>query len=69
MVKILPLAAMGRIMRKAGANRVSDNAKKALAEVLQEFGSNLSEKAWKFAQHAGRTTIKAEDIKLAQKEM
>ena len=69
MVKILPLAAMGRILKQAGANRVSDSAKKALAEVLQDFGIQLSEKAWKFAQHAGRTTVKAEDVKLAQKEI
>ena len=69
MVKILPLAAMGRIMKQVGANRVSDSAKKALAEVLQEFGINLSEKAWKFAQHAGRTTIKSEDIILAKKDV
>lgn len=69
MVKVLPLAAMGRIMKKAGANRISDSAKKALADVLEELGTNVSEKAWKFAQHAGRTTIKSEDIILAKKEM
>lgn len=69
MVKSLPLAAMGRILKSAGANRVSEGAKKALAEALQEFGVNLSEKAWKFAQHAGRSTVKSEDVKLAEKEM
>lgn len=69
MAKMLPLAAMGRIMKHSGANRVSNSAKKSLAEVLEELGIILSEKAWKYAQHAGRTTIKSEDIVLAKKEI
>ncbi|MBU1201265.1 MAG: histone family protein [Nanoarchaeota archaeon] len=63
--KIIPLAAMERIMKKAGAKRVSEDAKETLRDVLEEFGIEVSEAAIKFAFHTGRKTVKAEDIKLA----
>ncbi len=63
--RIIPLAAMERLMKKAGAERVSEDAKVALRDVLEEFGEEVSEASLKFAMHTGRKTIKAEDIKLA----
>jgi histone H3/H4 len=69
MEKILPLAAMERIMKKAAPEiRVSDPAKDALREYLEEKGLELSKVAAEFAAHAGRKTIKAEDIRLAAKK-
>jgi len=65
--KILPLAAMEKIMRQAGAERVSDKAKAALKAVLEDIGEEVAEQAVKFAMHAGRKTVKASDIKLASK--
>jgi len=63
--KIIPLAAMERLIKRAGADRVSEDAKAALRDVLEEFGEELSSAAIKFAVHAGRKTVKSEDIKLA----
>lgn len=63
----MPLAAMERIMKQAGAERVSEDSKEALRDVLEEFADELSSKAIKFAQHADRKTVKAEDINLAAK--
>ncbi len=62
---ILPLAAMEKLMKKAGAARVSEEAKDALREVLEELGLEVSAKAMKFSIHSGRKTIKRADIKLA----
>jgi len=64
---ILPLAAMEKIMKKNGANRVSADAKEALRDALEDAGRKVAERANQIAKHAGRTTIKAEDIKLALK--
>lgn len=64
---ILPLAAMEKIMKKNGANRVSADAKEAMRDALEDLGRKVAEKANQIAKHAGRTTIKAEDIKLALK--
>lgn len=64
---ILPLAAMEKIMKKNGANRVSADAKEALRDALEDIGRKVSEKANSIAKHAGRTTVKSEDVKLALK--
>ena len=64
---LLPEAAMERVLKKAGSKRVSSDAKQTLRETLEEKAMIICDKAIKFAQHSGRKTIKAEDIKLAVK--
>ncbi|MBW2973294.1 NFYB/HAP3 family transcription factor subunit [Candidatus Woesearchaeota archaeon] len=64
----IPLAAMEKILKQAGASRVSDKAKIALRDVLEECVEQISNDAIRFAAHAGRKTIKAGDIKLALKK-
>jgi len=59
--------AMDKIMRQVGALRVSDDAKAALAEVLEEKAKLIAAEAKKFAEHAGRKTITEKDIRLASK--
>ncbi len=64
----LPIAPVGRLLKNAGASRISDDAKIALAEVLEQYGMEISEDAVRLAQHAGRKTVKASDIELAVRE-
>jgi len=65
--RLIPLAAMEKIMKKCGAERVSDKAKAALKSALEEIAEEIATDAVKLATHAGRKTIKASDIKLASK--
>jgi histone H3/H4 len=66
---IIPYAPIERVIRKAGADRVSESAGEALAEILEDYGTRISTEAIKLAKHTGRKTVKAEDILLAYEMM
>jgi DNA-binding protein len=66
--KVLSLAAMEKILKGAGANRVSDDAKVALQEVLEELGEKIGKDADELSKHAGRRTVKAEDVRMASRK-
>ncbi len=66
---ILPYEAMGRLMVKHGAGRVSYNAKIAMAEALEEYALKIDRLAARYAMHAGRVTVTDKDIELAVKNL
>ncbi len=68
-IPLLPLAPVERIIRKAGADRVSADAGMELAKVLEDYGIEVSREAITLAKHAKRTTVKEEDIRLAVARM
>lgn len=65
--KLLPLAAMEKILKNCGAERASDTAKAALKDVVEDIAAEIAERAVKFSVHSGRVTVKASDVKLASK--
>jgi histone H3/H4 len=65
----ISVAPMHRLCKKAGADRVSEEAAKELAKVLEELGVKIAKEALDYAVHARRKTIKAEDIKIATRKV
>lgn len=65
----LSIAAVHRLIEKAGADRVGDDAAQELRRILEEVAERVGKKAKEFAAHAGRKTVKADDIRLAVKEV
>jgi len=64
----LGLSAMYRILKKSGAERVSDESAIELRRVIEEIAEAIAKNATDMSKHAGRKTIKADDIKLSSKQ-
>jgi len=62
----LPLAPLKRLMKQAGAERVADDGVEAMRDVIEEEIEDLAQDATRFAQHAGRKTVKKEDVMAAK---
>ena len=60
----IPIATVKRIIKESGAPRVSDDAAVALADAMEEYAEEISITAIKYAKHAGRKTVTADDIKM-----
>ena len=65
--KTLSLLAMEKLLKSAGAPRVSEGAKQELKRVIEKKANDISLKAMQLAKNAGRKTVRAEDIKFAVK--
>ncbi len=61
----LPLAAVARVAKNNGAERVGADATQALVEHAENYLAKLVKEANKLSSHAGRKTLKAEDIEMA----
>ena len=61
----LPNAPIERIIRKAGADRISEDAIAELKRAVEDAGKDISIEAIRMANHAGRNTVKKEDIEMA----
>lgn len=65
----IKVAPMHQLIKRAGAERVSEESAIALGEVLEELGLKIASEAIDYTKHAGRKTIKAVDITLAVKKI
>jgi len=63
--RILPLAAIDRILLKAGCKAVDADAAKDLGQLLESIGLEILDTAVLLQAHAGRKTIFGTDIRLA----
>lgn len=61
----LPKAAVERIIRNAGAERVSDGAVEELREAIEDLGDEIAADASDMADYADRNTVKKEDVEMA----
>ena len=55
-----------KILKDAGAERISDDAAEEFAEMVNRFAFGTARKAVKLAAHAKRKTVKKVDIELAK---
>jgi len=65
----IALKTVERILRDAGAKRVSKSAAIEFADFLEMFASRLAKDAAELAEHSGRKTVTEEDVLLARKRM
>ncbi len=63
-----PILPFERMIKKAGAKRVSHDAAEEMAKTMEERIFDISKEAVAFAKHAGRKTIIVEDIRLAKRK-
>jgi histone H3/H4 len=61
----LPNAPIERIIRKAGAERVSEDAVEELRRAVEEVGEEVAQDAINLADHANRNTVKKEDVEMS----
>lgn len=62
----LPLAPVRRIIKQAGADRVSEGAVEELRDELEAHGEERARASKKFAEHAGRKTVQADDVRASE---
>lgn len=65
----LPRAPFERILKKAGAKRVAEDAMDEFAKVMEEKMFVVAKEAAMLAKHAGRKTIVSEDIRMARRKV
>lgn len=65
----ITLRPVRRILKRAGAKRISDRAAKELAQMAEERAKAILLEAKNLSAHAGRRTVMKQDIKLARKTL
>ena len=64
----LGLSAMYRILKKSGAQRVSDESADELRRIIEEIAIAIAKSAVEMSIHAGRKTVRSDDVELASKQ-
>ena len=64
---MLPMLPFEKLAKKAGAKRMAREAASELRDLTEEYGSSIAASAVKLCEHAGRRTVKSEDVEFASK--
>lgn len=64
----IALAAADRLLRKADAKRVTNDAVEEFRDILEDLALEIAKKAVVLSNHANRKTVSREDVKLAYKK-
>ena len=67
MVNEIPLSPINRILRTAGAQRVSNEAILTLRDFVEKIALEVAKESIEACKHANRVTVKKEDITYAIK--
>ena len=65
----IPITPVKRLLRNAGAERISKDASMELARLLEEEATRIANEALIFARQRGRKTVEAEDITVANEAL
>ena len=65
----LGLLPMYRLLKNSGAHRISEESAEELRRITEEVAFEVAKSAVDLCEHAGRRTVKAEDIKLASRNI
>ncbi len=65
----LPKMPFERILKKAGARRVSQEAMAEFAVIMEDKMLKIATEALALAKHAGRKTITDEDVRIAKRKV
>lgn len=65
--RLISKAAVTKMLKNAGAGRVSDSAATTFSSVLEEIASEVAKHAIEIAKHSKRKTVQRDDIQLAAK--
>jgi histone H3/H4 len=63
---MIPKAPIRRILKSAGAKRVSAESVESLSRLIEDRGIEIAAKALKFMEHGKRKTLKKEDLELTE---
>ena len=66
--RAIPIAAIERLVKKAGAERASPSAVLALENLLSEIAEDIARRSVKYMKYAKRSTLKRADIEIAASE-
>lgn len=64
----ISFAALHRLAKKSGVNRVSEQAALELGSILEAFAIDICKEAQNYMMHSKRNTLKPEDIRAAAKK-